>query len=320
MSYEQLPHFIQNTSMAPLLKFSTEAWFAGRNNGDLPRWRKAVASLPNIKPSAVDLSQAVNIGSPDDLDSEQLSQLTLALQGLIPWRKGPFTLFGVHIDTEWRSDWKWDRLREHISPMAGRKILDVGCGNGYHCFRMVGEGAALAIGVDPQLAYSMQFQAIKHYIPEVPVFVLPTTLEQLPEDIGAFDTVFSMGVLYHRRSPIDHLLQLQNCLRPGGELVLETLIVDGPEGYSLTPEGRYSRMNNVWFIPSAETTLKWLRRCGYTDCKLVDVSVTSVEEQRTTDWMRFQSLVESLDPKDHSLTVEGLPSPKRGVFVATAPR
>lgn len=305
--------------MAPLLKYSTDAWFNGRNNGDLPRWRKSVAALPEATPSTVDLSSSVNIGKPDDLGPEQLEQLTSALQGLIPWRKGPFTLFGVHIDTEWRSDWKWERLREHISPLTGRKILDVGCGNGYHCFRMVGEGAALAIGVDPQIAYAMQFQAIKRYIPDTPVFVLPTTLEQLPEDIAAFDTVFSMGVLYHRRSPIDHLFQLRNCLRPGGELVLETLIADGPEGYSLTPKGRYSRMNNVWFLPSCDTTLNWLRRCGFTDCKLVDVSVTSLEEQRTTDWMRFESLEQSLDPEDQSLTVEGLPAPKRAVFVATAP-
>lgn len=139
MSYDKLPSFIDSTSMAPLLKYSTDAWFNSRNNGDLPRWRKAVASLPEATPSTVDLSSAVSIGKPEDLDAEQSAQLTLALQGLIPWRKGPFHLFGVHIDTEWRSDWKWERLREHISPLHSRKILDVGCGNGYHCFRMVGE-------------------------------------------------------------------------------------------------------------------------------------------------------------------------------------
>jgi tRNA (mo5U34)-methyltransferase len=115
------------------------------------------------------------------------------------------------------------------------------------------------------------------------------------------------------------LLQLQGCLKPKGELILETLIVDGPEGYALTPKDRYSRMPNVWFIPSCATTVNWLQRCGYTNIRVIDVSVTSIKEQRTTDWMRFQSLIDSLEPTDHSLTVEGLPAPKRAIFVAEAP-
>lgn len=321
MPYSKLPALLSGSTLEPLLQFSTQAWFESRNNGDYPRWRKALANLPDIAPSQVELTDAVEIGAASDCDTDTQQQLLAALQLLIPWRKGPFSLFGIDIDTEWRSDWKWDRVRPHISPLAGRKILDVGCGNGYHCFRMAGEGAQLALGVDSQLAYAMQFQAIKHYVPQAPVFVLPTTFEQalskLVDEPEGFDSVFSMGVLYHRRSPIDHLLQLKSCLRSGGELILETLVVDGADGYALTPKDRYGRMPNVWFVPSCETTLSWLARCGFKDCRVIDVSVTSTQEQRTTKWMRFQSLSDCLDPKDPSLTVEGLPAPKRAVFVAT---
>ncbi len=319
MSYRHLRELIEGTPLEPLLTFSTEDWFDSRNNGDLPRWRRALNGLPDVKPGRVDLLHSVSIGSAEDCSPAELIKLQECLRLLMPWRKGPFELFGIHIDTEWRSDWKWDRLRGEISPLAGRTILDVGCGSGYHCFRMAGEGARLAVGVDPQLAYAMQFRTIKRYVPDVPVYVLPTTLEQLPEEMHSFDSVFSMGVLYHRRSPIDHLLQLQGCLKPKGELILETLIVDGPEGYALTPRDRYSRMPNVWFIPSCATTVNWLQRCGYTNIRIIDVSVTSIEEQRTTDWMRFQSLIDSLKPEDHSLTVEDLPAPKRAIFVAEAP-
>ena len=56
-----------------------------------------------------------------------------------------------------------------------------------------------------------------------------------------------MGVLYHRRSPIDHLLELKGCLQTGGELVLETLVIDGGLGEVLVPENRYAKMRNVWF-------------------------------------------------------------------------
>ena len=319
MSYRHLRELTQGTALESLLAFSTEAWFDSRNNGDLPRWRRALNGLPAIHPRRLDLVNAVSIGDAADGSPEQLAALQDNLRLLMPWRKGPFDLFGVHIDTEWHSDWKWDRMRGQISPLRGRTILDVGCGSGYHCFRMAGEGARLAIGVDPQLAYAMQFRVIKHYVPDVPVYVLPATLEQLPEEMQSFDSVFSMGVLYHRRSPIDHLLQLQGCLRAGGELILETLVVDGPEGYALTPIDRYCRMPNVWFIPSIATTTNWLRRCGYKNIRIIDVSVTCTEEQRTTDWMHFQSLIDSLNPEDHSMTVEGLPAPKRAIIVAEAP-
>lgn len=321
MPYSNLHALISGTVLEPWLSLSERAWFDSRNNGDYPKWRLALDALPDLNPSSIDLFDAVRIGCAQDCSSSIQAQLKEALQVLIPWRKGPFSLFGIEIDTEWRSDWKWERLRSQISSLRDRTILDVGCGNGYHCFRMAGEGARLAIGIDAQLAYSMQFQAIKRYIPQTPVFVLPNTFENalslLEDKPEAFDTVFSMGVLYHRRSPIDHLLQLHDCLRSGGELVLETLVVDGEQGYSLTPGDRYSRMPNVWFIPSCATTLRWLERCGYVDCRIVDVSDTSTEEQRSTDWMRFQSLIDSLDPSDKTLTVEGLPAPKRAVFVAT---
>lgn len=316
MPYRHLDSFLNNPAMAQLLRFSSDQWYNSRNNGDLPRWRQAHASLPDLVPGAIDLQTCVRIGSANDCSDAERDQLEAALRQLMPWRKGPYELFGVHIDTEWRSDWKWERLLPHLSPLAGRSILDVGSGNGYHCFRMAGAGARLAIGVDPQLAYAMQFQCIKRYVPEAPVYVLPATLDQVSHEIRAFDTVFSMGVLYHRRSPIDHLLQLQGCLRPGGELVLETLVVEGPEGYALTPRKRYGRMPNVWYIPSCDTTLRWLERCGFRNCRLVDVSDTTVAEQRSTDWMRFESLVDCLDPENPSLTVEGYPGPKRAIFIA----
>jgi tRNA (mo5U34)-methyltransferase len=323
MSYQHLPGLLGNGPLRALARFGTPEWFGSRNNGDFPRWQAALATLPDLTPRHIELREAVRIGSADDCSEDEQAQLRVALQGLIPWRKGPFELFGVHIDTEWRSDWKWDRLREHIAPLRGRTILDVGCGNGYHCFRMAGAGARLAIGIDSQLAYAMQYRMVSRYVPDVPAFVLPTTfeqaLEQLPEDVAAFDSVFSMGVLYHRRSPIDHLLQLKSCLRPGGELVLETLVVEGPEGHALVPQDRYCRMPNVWFIPTCATLLLWLQRCGLHNCRVVDVSTTSLQEQRTTEWMRFQSLADSLDPDDHRLTVEGLPAPRRAVILANAP-
>ena len=80
--------------------------------------------------------------------------------------------------------------------------------------------------------------------------LLPLGIQELP-DLRAFDTVFSMGVLYHRKSPIEHIEQLRNQLKDDGELVLETLVVDGDENQVLMPSDRYGKMRNVWFLPSS---------------------------------------------------------------------
>jgi len=128
-----------------------------------------------------------------------------------------------------------------------------------------------------------------------------------------------MGVLYHRRSPLDHLYELRACLRSGGELVLETLVIEGEEGTVLMPEGRYAKMRNVWFFPSIATMELWLRRCDFKDVRCVDVSTTSLDEQRATQWMTFESLADFLDPDDRTKTIEGHPAPMRAVFTAIAP-
>lgn len=241
------------------------------------------------------------------------------LRALSPWRKGPLDLGDVHIDSEWRSDLKWDRVRNAIAPLAERNVLDVGCGNGYYALKMADAGARNVIGIDPTVLFVMQFLAINLYAKRDNVVVLPARLEEVPLPARQFDTSFSMGVLYHRRSPIDHLRQLQQTLRSGGQLVLETLFLPGDDAYARTPPDRYARMRNVWHLPTRAELTVWLQRTGYKDINIIDQSITTVEEQRSTDWMPFESLREALDPADPGLTVEGWPAPHRVVVTATAP-
>lgn len=292
------------------------AFDAGRH-GDWPRWREVLRRLPRIEPAWVNLNaDAVRVEG--HCTPAETAAIEALLREFHPWRKGPYLLHGVHIDTEWRSDLKWRRLQDQIQPLEGRQVLDVGAGNGYHAWRMAGAGAALVMGIDPTLLSVAQFLAVKHFVGDSPVYVLPVGIEEVPPDLRAFDTVFSMGVLYHRRSPLDHLLELKGCLRQEGELVLETLVIEGGPERVLVPESRYARMRNVWFIPSCATLESWLKRCGYRDIRLIDVARTTLEEQRSTDWMRFESLAECLLPGNPHLTVEGLPAPRRALFLAAA--
>ena len=301
-----------------LIKLNEQGWKKILKHGDLDRWSSGLMSLPDVTPSSIDLNaDSVRVGLPDDC-SETAEEITAALKKMHPWRKGPFDIFGVHLDTEWHSDWKWNRIKDHIAPLDGRTILDVGCGSGYHIWRMLGAGARQVIGIDPTPLFSLHFATVKRYQPDANAFILPVGIDDMPDGMACFDSVFSMGILYHRRSPLDHLIQLKELLRPGGELVLETLVIEGDEHVCLIPDGRYAKMRNVWFIPSVEMLEIWLKRVGFTNIRCVDVNTTSVDEQRATEWMQFESLPDFLDPNDRSKTIEGYPAPRRATMIASA--
>ncbi len=269
-------------------------------HGDFKRWRQVVENL-------------------DALDENDSSAIRKSLLSLSPWRKGPFEIGSVTIDAEWQSDLKWNRLKDGIAPLEDRNVLDIGCGNGYYALQMYAAGARSVIGIDPTILYVMQFRAISRFTAAKRVFVLPLRLHELPGHAHAFDTTFSMGVLYHQRSPIDHLRQLKSTLRPGGQLVLETLFLPGKESFACTPVDRYARMRNVWLLPSVAELRTWLQRSGFADVQIIDETVTTTNEQRSTEWMAFESLAEALDPVDPSQTVEGWPAPRRVVAIANAP-
>ena len=302
-------------SWLDILPNQLNEWQRAKTFKDFEKYCNLIGQLPETAASHVDFNDSVSIGRQADLATKDDERIVALLKKFMPWRKGPFDLFDIHIDTEWRSDWKWDRVVPHIDSLENKTVLDVGCGSGYHMWRMLGERAKLVIGVDPTPLFVAQFYAIKHFYGKGPIHMLPLGIEALPA-LQGFDSVFSMGVLYHRRDPIQFLTELKNQLKPKGQLVLETLVVDGDASTVLMPIDRYAQMRNVWYLPSSEALSLWLSRVGFTNIRVVDENVTSLDEQRKTDWMENQSLADFLDPNDITKTIEGYPAPKRAVILA----
>jgi tRNA (mo5U34)-methyltransferase len=323
---ENYSSFIKNlekTSLnewIPKLEKQITHAFSPKTNGHYDRWNQAWELLPNAKPSVIHLNQStLKIGTCADLTPEENKKLHNILMSFHPWRKGPFSFFGTEVDTEWRSDFKWDRVSSHIKPLKDGMILDIGCGSGYHCWRMLSQEPKLIFGIDPFLAFVWQYLVANKYIKSDRCAVLPLGIDSIPSILPAFSTIFSMGVFYHRKDPIGHLIQIKNLLRPKGEVVLETIVIKGGEQDILVPKDRYAKMRNVWFIPSSEAMRMWLKKCGFRKVRVVNETVTSFEEQRKTEWMKFESLKDFLDPKDITKTIEGYPSPRRAIFIAEKP-
>lgn len=294
-------------------------------DGRYQDWKNLLHSLSSIPAQWQVIDGVVHVGAVSD----HASQITQALEALVPWRKGPWCVAGVPIDSEWRSDWKWNRLGGHVD-LSDRRVLDVGAGNGYFGWRMLEAGAQSVTACDPTALFVMQHQLLSRLAGEPRHVMWACRLEELPLTLDDFDVVFSMGVLSHRRyieaHHVMHLGLLYRKLLPGGDLILETLVVPDeateqqPNGDRvLVPTDRYARMKNVYALPSMDTLAQWLTQSGFVEVECLDLTPTTPKEQRATRWMPYQSLVDGLSAEDATRTIEGHPAPMRAMMLAKRP-
>lgn len=271
-------------------------------------------NLPDIAAKHIDLSQPeVIIGSPEEINEDQRIKINDQLKTLIPWRKGPFKLFETKIDAEWRSDFKWERIKKALPSLEDKKILDIGCNNGYFMFKMAHDKPSLVLGIDPVLKCQLQFKYLQHFAKVPNLHFELFGIEHLNHFKNFFDVIFSMGIIYHHRNPIEQLLQIRDSLMPGGYAVLETIGIPGEDPYCLFPEDRYAGMRNVWFMPTISCFINWAKKAKFQNIEVISDSWETKEEQRLTKWCPppHHSLERFLDPTDESKTVEGHPAPRR---------
>lgn len=277
-------------------------------------WNVIYNKIPAIEPKYTELFNKFAVYN-NKIKIQQIIKISKLLKKFSPWKKGPFFLYGIYIDTEWDCHYKWNRIKKFISPLKNRLVLDVGCNNGYYMWRMIGSGANTVIGLDPTYLFLYQFESIKKLLFfNYKIYFLPLKIEHLPPT-KAFDTVFSMGVLYHQKSPIDHILKLKNQLKINGELVLETLVIPGDENTILFPEKNFANMYNVWFITSTLLLIIWLKKCGFKHIRVINCTMITFNEQKKTEWVK-KSFFKFLNLKKSKKTLEGYPSPYRVILIA----
>ena len=293
--------------------------FLDHAKGNFFKFKMILESINSYEPSFTDFKgRAIIIGDKSDISSKECEILNSQLEQLSPWRKGPFNVFGIDIDSEWQSWMKWERLEKHIGNLENRRILDIGSSNGYYMFKMAAGNPFMILGVEPQSSFYFQYLAMQKFLNRDNVFCLPVIHDHLPRMDRYFDTIFCMGILYHRKSPIEMLKSIHDLMKPGGELVLENLIIDSKRNVCFFPKNRYAKMRNIFFIPDLLVMESWLLRAGFTNIRCVDVTKTSFEEQRKTRWISTETLQDFLDPEDSEKTIEGYPAPVRAIFIADA--
>ena len=285
-----------------------QKWFDWKNIKPL---YEAVNNVKNIKINKCDLKldDIVSVGNKSILNENQYKILLDATKKLIPWRKGPFRICDLEIQTEWRSDKKYNLIRPYFN-LKDKIVADVGCNNGYYMFRMLEDNPKILKGFDPSAFFNLQFDLVNHFAKTDIKFEL-LGVEHLEFYEHKFDFIFMLGVLYHRADPIGTLKSLNRALNKKGEILIDTFMIDGEEEVALTPHSRYSKMPNIYFIPTIPALKNWLNRAGFIDIEVIATTTTDSEEQRVTPWTFEQSLDDYLDETDKTKTVEGYPAPKR---------
>jgi len=287
------------------LREERKKWLTWKNI--LP-YQDAIKNLPQYENVEVGLGDCVDIQIPN-LTNEGIVQIKETALLMKPWRKGPFQINDLFIDTEWQSQIKYNLLEPHFN-LSDKIVGDIGCNNSYYLFRMLTHKPKKLIGFDPSAIYYSQFQFINHFVKSDIVYEL-LGVEHVEFYEHKFDVLFCLGVLYHRSDPVMMLKSLFKGLNKGGELILDTFMIDGEGEMCLTPKDRYSKIPNIYFVPTVSALINWCHRAGFESVAVLETIVTDVNEQRKTKWIDGQSLEDFLDPNDETKTVEGYPAPKR---------
>ncbi len=280
-------------------------------------YRLPFESVRHLRARSLQLdSDVVCIGEADDISLEERQHVHSVLRGFMPWRKGPFEVFGIEIDAEWRSNRKWDRLIPAMPDLAGKVIADVGCNNGYYMFRMAHHNPAMVIGFEPYHHHYFTFRTLNSFAGLDNLHLELLGVEHMPLYRNCFDIVFLLGIIYHRISPVEMLKELKTSIKPGGTLIVESQAIPGDDPVALFPEERYAKVPGTYFVPTAACLRNWLIRSGYEDVEFFCSHPMSSSEQRRTDWMVFESYEDYIDTCNRELTVEGYPAPVRVFFKA----
>lgn len=316
MDYRQLFPNAHHDALQKILD-EKKQWVSRPKKGFL-RYREPSETVRHLRASCCDFSgDVVKIGRADDIKPDERQQVLQTLRTFMPWRKGPFSVFGIDVDAEWRSERKWNRILPELPELAGKVIADIGCNNGYYMFRLAHHEPKMMLGFEPYVQHFYTFQTLNGFAGRNNLKVELLGIEHLDLFPECFDVLFCLGILYHRPSPIDALRDLYSALKPGGTVIIESQAIPGRDSIALFPERTYAKVPGTWFVPTASCLRNWLHRAGFTNINFFCSHAMSNKEQRKTDWMIFESYEDFIDKQNPELTIEGYPAPWRVFFKAT---
>jgi len=234
---------------------------------------------------------------------------------LCPWRKGPFNIFGLEVDAEWRCENKWDRIKDYLPQKKNMRVADLGCSNGYYSYKLLNLEPEIVVGLDKTPLYIIQFLATKYYASKAQeIIVVPCSAEEFSQEKIDFDLLLSMGILYHAKKPEEHISTLNKLLTKNGFLILETIISLTQDNINIKKGETFAGMRNIGTIFTKNNLIKLMNIHGFKNIECVNEHFTNTSEQRATRWIQGKSFKDFVRPDGR--TIEGFPPVCRAIFIA----
>lgn len=120
--------------------------------------------------------------------------------------------------------------------LTGKRVLDIGCAEGFFSFEAERRGAREVIGIDSFPASIRRFQLVKAARQSNAEAFLMNVYDLDPDRLGTFDLVLFYGVFYHLKHPQLALERIRTVCR--GELRFQTYMLEEPAVRG-TPWARY---------------------------------------------------------------------------------
>lgn len=276
------------------------------------RFRFILSLLSHIGEQSLDvLGPEVKIGHKTKLKRTDLIDLQYCLRAFIPWKKGPYSFFGQRINSEWNSYLKWQKIKPFLGDIEGKTVADLGCHNGYFMFKMLALKPELVIGFDPVIKLFYNFQFMQSLIRTRRLVFEPLGIEHIKYFRGFFDRILCLGLLYHLKDPVSSLQEIHQSLRSGGKIIVDCQGIPGDGSYALFPAKKYAGASGVWFVPTKECVIHWMKRAQFKKIHCFYDETLQSHEQRASTWAPISSLKDYLNPKDLTKTIEGYPAPRR---------
>ena len=135
---------------------------------------------------------------------------------------------------------EWPALKRLLPDFKGKRVLDMGCGYGWHCAYAAGQGAEYVLGID----LSEKMLACARTINAAPQIVYRRcAIEDLSFTAESFDAVISSLVLHYVESFPDVARKTAAWLTRGGDFVFSVehpiFTAEGPQKWQLNARGEH---------------------------------------------------------------------------------
>jgi SAM-dependent methyltransferase len=116
-----------------------------------------------------------------------------------------------------------------ISSFAGKSVLDIGCNEGFFCFKAAAGGAARVVGLDRDARFiaGARVRYASSDLPQDVIEFRTQSWDHLPDE--KFDIIFFLSALHYAADQAKVIHSLVERLTPSGMLVLECGIVEGAD-------------------------------------------------------------------------------------------